>query len=158
MGRISPIVVLPDSVDLNGPQSLILSLPDTLSLNLHAARVDNNFQEQVEVELRGQEFVKRSPPVVDVRFEVGEIINIVKSIPLVTDKFPWGVVAGRDSVTCAFRFPAKYQPQFDEAYLRGSIDVSTIAKGETVTLLPELMGVPVFAAVTRVDSVRVKRY
>ena len=158
MGRISPIVVLPDSVELNGPQGVLSLLPDTLTLNLRGTRVDNDFREQVEIELAHQEFVKRDPPVVDVRFEVGEMLTLQQSIPLVTDKLPWGVVAGRDSVDCEFRLPAKYLEQFNEAYVRGVVDFSDLPKGETRAFLPTIIGVPGYATLTRLDSVRVKRY
>lgn len=158
MGRISPIVVLPDSVELNGPQSLIAKLSDTLVLNLQANRVDNNFREQVEVQLPGQEFVKRNPPVVDVRFEVGEILTIEQPIPLVTDKFPWGVVAGRDSVDCVFRVPSKFLEQFRQYAMYGHIDLSELEKGQVMSYLPTVVGVPAYAELTHVDSVRVKRY
>ena len=158
MGRISPIVILPDSVELNGPYTILSGLRDTLVLNLRAARVDNDFREQVEVELKDQEFVKRNPPVVEVRFEVGEILTIEEPIPLVTDKFPWGVVAGRDSVDCVFRVPAKHIEQFRSASLRGVIDLSELKKGEVQVYLPSIVGVPYFAELTHVDSVRIKRY
>lgn len=158
MGRISPIVLLPDSVELNGPHSILTGLKDTLVLNLRANRVDNNFREQVEVELIEQEFVKRNPPVVEVRFEVGEILLIERPIPLVTDKFPWGVVAGRDSVDCVFRVPAKHREQFQGEPLRGVIDLSELSKGEVKTYLPEITGIPPYAELNHVDSVRVKRY
>jgi hypothetical protein len=157
-GRISPIVLLPDSVELNGPESLVLKLADTLDLYLLGERIDNNFQEQVEVDLPGQEFVKRDPPVIDVRFEVGDILTLMRPIPLVTDEFPWGVVAGRDSVNVTFRVPAKYLEQFELAPLRGHINVAELPKGETVTYLPDVTGIPPYISVLSVDSVRVKRY
>jgi hypothetical protein len=158
MGRISPIVVLPDSVELNGPYSILSSLADTLVLNLRASRVDKDFLEQVEVELKEQEFVKRNPPVVEVRFEVGRILSFEQGIPLVTDKFPWGVVAGRDSVDVEFKVPEKYMDQFRSAPIRGLIDLSEMKKGEVRSFLPGVFGVPSFAEVVHIDSVRVKRY
>jgi hypothetical protein len=157
-GRISPIVILPDSVEVNGPESLLMRLSDTLHLQLRGNRIDDNFREQVEVDFPGKEFVKRDPPVAEVRFEVGDILSISQPIPLVTDKFPWGVVAGRDSVNVSFLVPAKYREVFDLAPLRGIIDLSDLQKGETRTYLPTVAGIPPYITVTAVDSVRVKRY
>jgi hypothetical protein len=157
-GRISPIVILPDSVEFNGPESLLAPLSDTLYLRLNTNRIDDNFREQVEVEFAGKEFVKRDPPVVEVRFEVGDLETISQPIPLITDKFPWGVVAGRDSVNVTFQVPTKYREVFDLAPLRGIIDLSELEKGETKSYLPTVAGVPPYITVTAVDSVRVKRY
>ena len=157
-GRISPIVMLPDSVELNGPESLVLGLDDTLELDLRHDRIDNNFREQVEVDLPGQEFVKRDPPVVEVHFEVGDILTLNRPVPLVTTQLPWGVVAGIDTVNVTFRVPAKYMEQFELAPLRANVDAAELPKGETRSYLPVVTGVPPYISVLDVDSVRVKRY
>jgi hypothetical protein len=158
MGRISSITVLPDTVELNGPQSVLSALPDTLVLNLRATRLTGNFREQVEVDLGDQQFVKRNPPVVEVHFEVGEIVTIVGPVHLRTDKFPWGVVASEDSVRYTFRMPAKYVDQFRSSTPYAVVNVRNLKKGETRSYLPDLVGVPGFVQVTGADSVRVKRY
>jgi len=156
--RISPIVVLPDTVELNGPESLLTGLPDTLALALDGQRINEDFREQVEVDLPGQEFVKRDPPVVEVRFEVGDVVSLEKSVPLVTDKFPWGVVAGRDSVSVGFQVPTKFMEVFETSSIHGVIDLTELEKGEVHTYMPQIVGVPQYVRVSWVDSVRIKRY
>jgi hypothetical protein len=156
--RTSPIVVLPDSVELDGPESLVQGLPDTLALHLDRQRIDDDFREQVEVELAGQEFVKRDPPVVEVRFEVSDVAHLEKSVPLSTEKFPWGFVAGRDSVSVGFEVPVKFMEIFESSPIHGLIDLTELEKGETRSYLPVIVGVPPYIKVNWVDSVRVKRY
>jgi len=158
LGRISPIVISPDTVELNGPQSVLSGLADTLVLALRVARVDKNFREQVEVDLQEQQFVKRNPPVVEVHFEVGEIATIERPVRLRTDKFPWGIVAGRDSVNYRFRIPVKYREQFQSANLYAILDINGLRKGDSRSFMPSIVGVPEYAQVAGVDSVRVKRY
>lgn len=156
--RISPIVLLPDSVELAGPESLIRKLPDTLALRLAGQRIDDNFREQIEVDVPGQEFLKRDPPVVEVRFEVGDAATVERGVPLSTEKFPWGTVAGRDSVNVGFEVPAKYSEVFESASIRGLIALEELEKGETRSFLPNIVGVPSYVRILWLDSVRVKRY
>lgn len=158
LGRISPIAVEPDSALINGPSSLLTGLGDTLILRLPPKRLTDDYNEEVAIDMTGQEFVKRDPPVVQVRFEVGALVGVVRSVPLVTDKFPWGVVAGRDSVQCSFRVPQERLASFEQTDIHCVVDLSELQKGETRTYFPTIVGVPSFVEVRRVDSVRIKRY
>jgi hypothetical protein len=96
--------------------------------------------------------------VVEVRFEVGDVVSVERSVPLTTDKFPWGVVAGRDSANVGFQVPTKIMEVFESAPIHGIIDLTELEKGEVHTYLPQIVGVPQYIRVSWVDSVRVKRY
>jgi hypothetical protein len=95
---------------------------------------------------------------VDVRFEVGDVVSLERSIPLSTEKFPWGVVAGRDSVSVGFQVPVKFMEVFEASHIHGLVDLTELEKGETQSYLPTIVGVPQYVKVSWVDSVRIKRY
>src|SRR4029077_6098996 len=49
LGRTGRVVILPDSVELLGPKSLIENMSDSILLNVTGSRVNANFRENVEV-------------------------------------------------------------------------------------------------------------
>src|SRR6185369_16220160 len=85
-GRISPVVVLPDSIELDGPQRRLHALDDSIVLVLNDKNLSENFRTEAEVEFPGSEFVKRDPPVVQIMFEVNQVVNVKKNLKVVVTK------------------------------------------------------------------------
>ncbi len=160
LGRTSKVVVLPDSVTLQGPKSLIESLRDTILLNVNGSRINRNFRESVEVVVPNNELISRNPPVAEVMFDVGPVEEITRDVTLRMPKAPWGVEVEKDSVRCIFLVPQKEHDRFlmEQLTLSLSFDYATISKGQTKKFLPALKGLPPYAAVVRIDSVNVKKY
>src|SRR5260221_740246 len=52
-GRTSPIVLLPDSISLEGPQSRLHALDDSIMLYLEEKKIRENFRTEVEVVIQG---------------------------------------------------------------------------------------------------------
>jgi hypothetical protein len=158
--RISNVKITPDSVDLSGPVSMIHDTPDPIVLKLSDNRLGGNYRDEIEVELPDQEFLQRNPPVVEVSFEVGEMRPASQKIRL-EGSLPWGYVAQEDSITCVFRIPAKYFGKFTASELYGtlpSVTDESLKRGETAGFTPLIHGIPPYAEVVKVDTVRVKRF
>ena len=161
LARISPVVILPDSVDLSGPVSVIHNTPDPIILKLTDERIGSNFREEVEVEIPEQDYVQRNPPVVEVRFEVGELVSAKQIIRLEHDNLPWGYVTQQDSIECSFRIPQKYYGKFSASELYATmpaISKDDLIRGTSGTYKPIIHGVPRFAEIIKIDSVKVKHY
>ncbi|MFM8913063.1 MAG: hypothetical protein ACKOE6_09135, partial [Flammeovirgaceae bacterium] len=47
-GRVSPVVILPDSVELSGPKVILHMLPDSLPITIAANKLDQNFEDDIE--------------------------------------------------------------------------------------------------------------
>jgi len=159
--RVSPVTITPDSVDLSGPVSIIHNMPDPIVLKLTDSKIGSNFREEVEVEIADADFVQRNPPVVEVKFEVGEVVSAMQVIRLEHDDLPWGYVSQKDSIQCSFRIPNKYYGKFTASELYGTLpkmDKDQLRRGETGTFVPVVHGIPPFAQVVSVDSVIVKRF
>ncbi len=159
-GRTGSVVVQPDSVTLEGPTSLVENLADTIWLKIHASRVNASYRESVEIQIPGSQLISRNPPVADVMFEVGPVEEVSRLIKLVAPKEPWGTELDRDSVQAVFLVPVSESTNFlnAEMHMQLEIDYSTLRKGELKSFMPMLTGVPEYARVLRVDSVKVKRY
>ena len=159
--RISRVTITPDSVDLSGPVSVIHNMPDPIVLKLTNSKIGNNFREEVEVEIPDAEFVQRNPPVVEVKFDVGELVSAKQLIRLEHSNLPWGYVTQQDSIQCSFRIPQKYYGKFTASELYGTLpvmDKDQLKRGETGTFIPIVHGIPPFAEIVSVDSVKVKHY
>lgn len=108
-GRVSPVVILPDSVELTGPKAILHSLPDSLPINIEAGTLDQNFEEDIEVAVPST-FINRNPPQVNVMFEVGRMVELELYLKRALRKnqstsFP-------DSVRCRFLLPEKREEDF----------------------------------------------
>lgn len=161
MARISKVKITPDSVDLSGPVSLIHDMPDPILLKLSEGRIGGNVREEVEIEIPGLEDVHRNPPVVEVQFEVGEMVSTTQVIRLDRDKLPWGYVAQQDSIKVSFNVPQKYLGKFHASELYGTLPTvkgESLKRGETGSFVPLVHGIPPYAEVVSTDSVKVKHY
>jgi len=158
VGRIGPVIVLPDSIQLNGPASYLRSLPDSIVILAPNRRVNASYRENLEVQLEHSEFVQRDPPVAELMFEVGPLVELSQKYPLSLPRAS-GMVAETDSLLVRFRIPQRDAEQF--AGVSGTIAASlpeiNLSRGDTVRLLPRLEGVPPYAEVVQLDSVAVRK-
>jgi hypothetical protein len=146
-GRISPFVVLPDSIEITGPKALLHTLPDSLPVSIVANRLDQNFEDNVEV-LLPTPFVKRNPPLVNVMFEVGKVMEIsanVKVLP--AKKMAQPLATLPDSAGCRFVVPEKRLEDFH----RHKSDMRLLWDGQSL----KLQNKPAFAELIQLDTATV---
>lgn len=153
-GRISPIVILPDSIKLEGPQNRLHELIDSILLKVEADNVSENFRQEVEVTFPGSEFVKRDPPLAQVMFEVGQVQVVTKNLKLKTDSRRVRVIP--DSVAVSFQIPLNHVSDFESQIKEIVPIVSEKNLLSRKSLRPKLLNVPTYASVLKIDSVRIK--
>jgi hypothetical protein len=154
-GRISPLVVLPDSIELDGPQSRLHALADSIVLALNDKNLSENFRTEVEVEFPGSEFVKRNPPIVQVMFEVNQVVSVKANLKVVlTTKKSRQESA--DSVEALFQIPAGREEDFkvQSREILSEVKVSQLKKFHVA--LPKVVNIPPYAFLLKVDSVHEK--
>jgi hypothetical protein len=150
-GRISPIVILPDSVVLTGPKSLLHQMPDFVSVKIRGESIDQNVSEQLEILMERQTFVVE-PPSVKVMFEVGRVIDFKATLKL-TSKMK---TLPSDSIDAWFRIPAKREEEFKNLLTEINAIVSTQTPDQDGVVKPTLQNNPAFAELIRMDTVRIK--
>ena len=157
--RTSPVVVLPDSVLMEGPRSFIDKLGDTLRLKVQASRISNNFRERIELVVDNNEFIIRNPPVAEVIFEVSAVEDVMVLVKLKIPKIPLSVEVDHDSARCVLSIPAKEHDRFlrDASSMVATFNVVDLRKGETTSLLPIVTGVPEYATLVKADSIKLKK-
>jgi len=150
-GRTSPIVILPDSVVLTGPKSLLHQMPDFVSVKIRGESTDQNISEQLEILMERQTFVVE-PPSVKVMFEVGRVIDFKATLKL-NSKMK---TLPSDSIDAWFRIPAKREEEFKSVLAEISAIVSAQTPDQDGVVRPTLQNSPAFAELIRMDTVRIK--
>jgi hypothetical protein len=157
-GRISPVVILPDSVEIEGPKSILHNFPDSIVLPLSKNKVSDYFRQEVEVVVPDGNLVKRNPPVVDVHFEVGEIVEVDVKLPveIIRVSSRLTVASSVDSVMCRITLPKKSGLEILKAQpLKAVITSMPTDKGEYL-FKPRVEGLPPLAHLIKVDSVVIR--
>lgn len=157
MGRVSEISIRPDSILLEGPASLLAALPDTLTLLVPRRLVGASYREELEVALKKSEFIRRDPPIVEVRFEVGPMAHVTVRLPLPHPQA--GLVVNRDSINLTVMLPQRdvVRVTSDSSALSATLPPLALQKGDSVKTIPAISGLPPFAALEQVDTVLVTR-
>jgi hypothetical protein len=150
-GRTSPIVILPDSVVLTGPKSLLHQMPDFVSVKIRGESIDQNISEQLEILMERQTFVVE-PPSVKIMFEVGRVIDFKATLKL-TSKMK---TLPSDSIDAWFRIPAKREEEFKNLLSEINAIVSAQTSDQDGVVKPTLQNNPAFAELIRIDTVRIK--
>jgi hypothetical protein len=153
-GRISPIVILPDSVKLDGPQNRLHELIDSILLKVEAENISENFRQEVEIIFPGSEFVKRDPPLAQVMFEVGQVREVNKNLKVKSDLS--SRIKIQDSVSVSFQIPLNRSADFESQIKEIVLVVNERHLLREKSVRPRLLNVPSYATVLRVDSVRIK--
>ncbi len=159
-GRISSVVILPDSILIEGPKSLVEKFTDSMEVKITASRIDNSYRESVEIAIPYGDLIKRNPPVAEVIFDVGPMEEVTRSLKLNVPRMSSATEVDRDSVQCIFLIPQKEHDRFqsDISTITASLSSFEIKKGETKLLLPFIQGVPAYVKVLHTDSVKMRKY
>ncbi len=157
-GRISPVVILPDSVKLQGAKSLLHQLPDSIVLVLPKANLDERLRKEVEIAIPNATVIERNPKVASVMFEVGplSIIETYVSLKVFSSSTKVSYV---DSVRVSVRIPKIQEEKFkeDKTSMQAVVDLKNKPKG-THRLLPQVRGLASYISVISIDSVSVKQF
>lgn len=155
-GRVSPVVILPDSVKLQGPKSLLHELPDSLVITLPRKKLSSDFRELIEINLPNIEMITRYPVAAEIIFEVNEIslLAINTKVEIRNLAKSKQATLSQDSVAAQIQIPIARKEEFEKITLSSSVDLKRLKKG-THILKPKLEGVPSYGVIKKLDSLTV---
>lgn len=155
--RTSEPVLEPDSIRIEGPRSLIRNFIEPVYLKLADSEVDEDYREEVEVELVNNQLIKRDPPVVLAKFGVSKLVQIQDSIPLIVINFPEGAnpYLAFKALPCSFSIPESLMSKYQPDSVKAVIDLTYFVRG-TQKVRPRIEGLPPYSQVNHIDSVFVK--
>ncbi|MBX2957549.1 MAG: hypothetical protein KF846_15400 [Cyclobacteriaceae bacterium] len=153
-GLASAISIQPDSVWLEGPQSLINALPDQLVLSL-PRNIDKSFSERIEVEL-ANELTTANPPVVMVSFVADRLVQRSDTVALQVLNIPKELKPAIQvkEIQYTFQIPASLTKTENQPAVTAIIDLTDLGKGHH-KLVPRLIGLNEFAQVVSIDTLHV---
>ncbi|MBT1703567.1 hypothetical protein [Chryseosolibacter indicus] len=153
----SRVSIMPDSIYLEGPKPLVNEMKEPIVINVPFENIDENFMEDVEVQVPSSDIIKRNPPTVAVMFNVEKTVTIQDSIRLVIENLPSTVwpVLGRKEIPITVAIPQSMQNLLILDSAKAILDLKTVARGDR-KILPRIEGLPAFTKVIHLDSVRVK--
>jgi hypothetical protein len=158
-GRVSAVVLQPDTLELTGPKSIVHSLPDSITVVAPQKRISENYNEEIEVMVPSR--VERNPPVIQVMFEVGEVMEIEKNIKLEFTNVPEKakLSLAKDSILCKLLVPTRDAGKLDSLFkdVNAVVNLSNLKKGES-KLIPTLTGLPSYVHMTGSDTLRLTLY
>jgi hypothetical protein len=155
-GVASRVSISPDSVYLEGPQRLITQFKEPVLLKLRQRNIDDNFNEDVELDIPSAEVIKRNPPTVSVKFNVEKMVILHDSLFITVENVPSTVsVVESRRIPLIIAIPESMQNQFSFDSARAVLDLRDFRRGEA-KLLPRIEGIPPFAQIIKLDSVRIR--
>ncbi len=147
-GRISPVVILPDSVVLAGPKSILHQIPDFVSVKIQGESMSESVSEQVDIVMDRQN-IGVEPASVKIMFEVGRVIEVKATLKLTTKM----KTLPSDSIDVWFRIPAKREEEFRNQLVEMSAMASVQTPDQYGVVNPTLRNVPFYAELIRMDTV-----
>jgi hypothetical protein len=154
-GVVSPVTIVPDSILVEGPESLIQALPAVVPLSLPEDRIKSSYDDVVEVVL-ASERINRMPPVVSVSFRVENLEEVTRTCPLRLVNVPerLRVAAEKSEVSVTFLTPLSQAKSLQADSLYTLIDLGTVPRGSH-KIAPRVSGLPLYSRILKIDTVTV---
>lgn len=155
-GLISDVSIKPDSIRVEGPRPVINRIKEPFKLRLRQRNIDENFSEDVEIDLPQSEVIKRDPPTVKVKFGVERMINLIDSIKLAAENVPPTIAYIEDTwIPVTFEVPEGTNMEEMLKGVEAIMDLKNFKRG-AAKILPKVKGLPPFTRVVKIDSVNIK--
>ncbi len=116
----STISIIPDSILVSGPSSIIASLPDQLNLTIEEEEIDENFEERISAMVLDGSLISYYPKDVEVKFNVAEFIRKSHSHNIDFISFPEeaGISVSDSSINVSYWLPKDRESEFKSADFR----------------------------------------
>jgi hypothetical protein len=157
-GRISPIVVLPDSVKLEGPRTILHRMADVVKVKLPKLTLDENYRGEIQIELPDSLKIKLTPPSVTVMFEVGRMETLSLQLPVELVNRPTSLKKIKaDSTMVLFRVAKIHRTRLEAELkqLAARVDLKNKSRGAQ-KVLPVVSQLPEGVELAAIDSVEVQ--
>lgn len=158
-GNTGVVELSPDSVVIDGPKSIIESIPDTIVLPAQGKQISKSFHDELEVPLFNSESINRNPPVISVKVEVSpiEVIEVMIKVKAV-NKLPARKPYFTDSVKVLLQVPVNQKAALIEklSQIIALLDLKNVDVKGSYQRYPKIIGLPIYAQVVSIDSVSFK--
>lgn len=153
----STIKKSPDSVSLLGPESILMSLGDTIAVQIPQDEIDENYAEDIPIEVPNVNLIVRNPPTVSVAFDIEEFKRVTREWPVSLMNFPndSSAVLSQDQVSVSYDIGFSNEDKVDSLSIRVEADFETLNL-EDSTITPIVLNSTAFIKNLSLDSGRIK--
>lgn len=154
---IGPILLIPDTVWLTGPQNMLDTLTDTLYLKAPFENLDEDVNQQIPVNPFNKNLVSADPPEVKIQFDVSRMINYQQSFKIELVNFPMdsSVMISPAQVVLNFKIQEEFLDIFPETDFMIIADFNNANKQDSTVSL-ELIETPFYVEDVTMDTTLVK--
>lgn len=154
---VSSVTCYPDTVRLDGPKSLLAQLPDTIMVNLPESNIEEDYDDDVVINIPNSQLIKRNPPTVNVKFDTKEFTTVTREIPMDTIGFPNSSRLSLDvlSANIEYEVEAEAQSEVDVSEFIVVLDYAKMNLQDS-TILPELITYPKELLNVKMDTLKVR--
>lgn len=152
---INLIRFTPDSVELRGPEGIIRNLPDTILVGIPQEAIDENYNEDVAINLPNGRLIRRNPPTVNVVFAVEEFLNRETMAPLKIENITDKAYIETESVKVMYKVRASFTDQVQQDQIEVIADFTQM-NPEDSTIIPQLVSFPDQITDVKLDTTRIK--
>ena len=152
----SPISTDLDSVTVTGPQSVLDTMSNELIVRVRPVNIDDNFDQEVAVDLPDRDLMYSEPPRVITTFSVEEYVPVTRDLKLYWENFPSdsSIYLNDSTVTISFRSQISLQDRLDDQF-RVVADLNRIVLSDS-TIQPIVREFPDRVMNIEINSGRVK--
>lgn len=154
-GLSGDVVIQPQFILVEGPRSILNAMPDTLQLPLPSTNIDEEYGEDIEVQLQSN-LISSNPPTVRVSFPVSRLMEITDTVALKVINLPRGIKSANlvKEITYTYTLPIPLAHSISAESVTATLDLSGVKNGKH-KLVPVIKGLPVFSNLLRIDTVEV---
>ncbi|QSE98087.1 YbbR-like domain-containing protein [Fulvivirga lutea] len=141
----SSIAYTPDSITLHGPASLLDKMESPLLVKVPQDEIDENFNEEIPIEIENNRLISRNPPTMSIAFSVEEYLEVTKDIPISPVNFPPDSSAYLQSptITLKYKVSASKEPDIVLSNFKVKADLKLMNPKDSLTSL-QLLSFPSF--------------
>jgi hypothetical protein len=152
----SEVSIEPDSVFLEGPMRIVNRFKEPVMLQLRQRNIDEDFSEDVEIEIPSSDVIQRNPPTVQVNFKVEKAIVIEDSLTITAENVPPSISEIEErKIPVVLEIPESDAKTFNINKVKAVLNLKRFKRGEA-RILPRVDGLPPFGRVVKIDSVYIK--
>ena len=155
-GIVGPINISPDSILLEGPLKVITTLPEPYSLPIEAVEIDEDFDEEIQVNVPNSNFITSFPSHVRVSFSVERFVEMTDTVRLELTNIPQNAQPKINvaKLPATIRIQQSMVQSFPWDSLRAVVDLKAFNKGN-IKVRPKLVGLPLSAELVNIDTIRI---
>lgn len=153
----SAVHLEPDSVNFHGPVSLVNRLPEIFMVSLSERNIDDDYDEELSLDLFSNSLIRKLPEVIHVSFEAEEFIEQNARIDIEMVNFPYdsSIYIDQDQVGADFLVQKSLRNRFELGDFLIIADLKYVhAVDSTITL--EIMDMPEYVKDLVLSEKRIK--